>query len=58
MFKDSAGGNRDSFRSVGSNRGASWFGFSVLSRVGSPTIKSSLELFKSGFLLLLILGSF
>ena len=50
MFKDSTGGNRDSSRSVGNNRGALLFGSGILSRVGSPIAKSSLKLFKSGSL--------
>ena len=57
MLEDSIGGDRDSSRSIGSDGGALWFGSSVLSRVGSPIAKSSLELFESSFLLTSILGS-
>ena len=57
MFKDSTGGNRDSPRSIGSNGGAPWFGSSVSPGVGTPRAELSLELSKSGYLLLLILDS-
>ena len=56
MFEDSAGGNRDSPISVGSDGGALWFSSGVLSGVRSPGAELSLELSKSNYLLLLILG--
>ena len=43
--------------SINSNKDALEISFSILSRVGSPGAKSFLKLFKSYFLLILILGS-
>ena len=49
-------GNGGTSKSIGSDKGTLEVGFGVSSRVGSPKAELSLELFKSYFLLISILG--
>ena len=58
MLDDSVGGNGDSPRFIGGNRGALELGSSVLSRVGSLRAELSLKLLESCSSLILILGLF
>ena len=51
------GSNKNTPKFIGSNRGALELGSSILPRVKSPKAKLFLELFKSYFSLILILGS-